>query len=340
MKIKDFIKKGSLITLSASIILAPVAEAIAKEYELNNSVQVYNKAENAKNRDKTVKTYPKGKYYIYKEVDGMINITKNEGKPGAWINPADNIKDIKFDKEAQKAKPVEKPTVKKETKTEVLEYIVKEKLAGYINSGNAKAEKNAVATLKPGKYHVYRRHNGMINLTKQVGVPGAWINPNTGKLEAVKTEVEVNTTVESPDVKIENTNFVKSGKYLLVKEINGYMNSDNAISGKNPVRKVEKGEYYIYKIFKNMINISKKENSPGIWVNPKDGVVVENVKVIVNMEEDQKPPKPKEVKENTDFEIGSEYELKEDTSGHIRATDALNKINKVSTVKKRDIYYL
>lgn len=61
-----------------------------KEYELLVSVPVYMSAKDAISGDNVVGYYDSGIYYIFNEVDGMINITKNKGIPGAWINPNDN----------------------------------------------------------------------------------------------------------------------------------------------------------------------------------------------------------------------------------------------------------
>lgn len=61
-----------------------------KEYELVVSVPVYMNAKDAISGDNVVGYYDSGIYYVFNEVDGMINITKNKGIPGAWINPNDN----------------------------------------------------------------------------------------------------------------------------------------------------------------------------------------------------------------------------------------------------------
>ena len=61
-----------------------------KEYELLVSVPVYMSAKDAISGSNVVGYYDSGIYYIFNEVDGMINITKNKGIPGAWINPNDN----------------------------------------------------------------------------------------------------------------------------------------------------------------------------------------------------------------------------------------------------------
>ena len=61
-----------------------------KEYELLVSVPVYMSAKDAISGSNVVGYYDSGIYYIFNEVDGVINITKNKGIPGAWINPNDN----------------------------------------------------------------------------------------------------------------------------------------------------------------------------------------------------------------------------------------------------------
>lgn len=72
-----------------------------KEYELLVSVPVYMSAKDAISGDNVVGYYDSGIYYVFNEVDGMINITKNKGIPGAWINPNDNkiVEDDKKDED-------------------------------------------------------------------------------------------------------------------------------------------------------------------------------------------------------------------------------------------------
>lgn len=59
-------------------------------YRLNKTVNVYLSAVNAKDNIGAITTYQAGEYYIYKVSNGMINITKNKGNPGGWINSIDN----------------------------------------------------------------------------------------------------------------------------------------------------------------------------------------------------------------------------------------------------------
>lgn len=56
-------------------------------YDLIQDTPTFINASDAKNDRNRRGTYYKGNYYIYKQHDGMLNITKKAGSPGAWINP-------------------------------------------------------------------------------------------------------------------------------------------------------------------------------------------------------------------------------------------------------------
>lgn len=55
-------------------------------------------------------------------------------------------------------------------------------------------------------------------------------------------------------------------KVTLAKSVKGYNTADNALKGKNPTVTYSSGEYYVYKFYKNAVNISKKKDVPGAWV--------------------------------------------------------------------------
>jgi hypothetical protein len=55
-------------------------------------------------------------------------------------------------------------------------------------------------------------------------------------------------------------------KVTLTKSVKGYNTADNALKGKNPTVTYGGGEYYVYKFYKNAVNISKKKGSAGAWV--------------------------------------------------------------------------
>lgn len=92
---KNF-KRVGVSLLAITLAAAPatnVALATGETYKLNNSVGTYTNAGDAANRSNRVSTYAAGNYYIYRKYDGMFNISKEDGTPGAWINPADNLAD-------------------------------------------------------------------------------------------------------------------------------------------------------------------------------------------------------------------------------------------------------
>lgn len=70
-------------------------------------------------------------------------------------------------------------TTTKSTTTEM--YKVVTNLPGYLTAADAKVDKNRKTTVKPGKYYVFNKSQGMINITSKKGVPGSWINPSKNK---------------------------------------------------------------------------------------------------------------------------------------------------------------
>lgn len=48
----------------------------------------------------------------------------------------------------------------------------------YMNAANAKNQNNSVGSYPAGTYYIYKKSDGMINITKTKGKAGAWINPN------------------------------------------------------------------------------------------------------------------------------------------------------------------
>lgn len=62
----------------------------AQEYTLNNKVNIYTNAVDASNGTNPSGTYSAGDYFIYKEYNGMYNISTIPASPGGWMNPQDN----------------------------------------------------------------------------------------------------------------------------------------------------------------------------------------------------------------------------------------------------------
>lgn len=59
-------------------------------YVVHSNINGYVNAANAKSRTKAASSVKPGSYHIYKQADGMFNVTTKVGVPGSWINPADN----------------------------------------------------------------------------------------------------------------------------------------------------------------------------------------------------------------------------------------------------------
>jgi len=59
-------------------------------YQVVTNVGAYLTADDARKGRKRKGTVSKGTYYIFNESAGMINLTRSKGKPGSWINPAQN----------------------------------------------------------------------------------------------------------------------------------------------------------------------------------------------------------------------------------------------------------
>ncbi|MFM1580747.1 hypothetical protein ABGF48_00835 [Helcococcus bovis] len=235
MNTGDYIKKGSLVTLSAAVLLSQ-SVVFAEEYKLNNSVQVYSEAINAKNRINSIKTFPKGKYYIFKKDYGMLNISKKENVQGLWINPKDNI-ELNINNLYEDGNIGE-------------EFVLSEEVLGYMSSDDAVSDKNPVNTVFPAIYKIYNKSKGMINITLDEGQPGTWINPNktlSSKIETINVD-----------------------KINLDTKLDGYMNADDANNFENSVTIVEPGSYYIYRSYNGMINVTMIKDEPGVWINPKN----------------------------------------------------------------------
>lgn len=191
MELKKISKIGASFLLSASLLILPLSN-VAKasdEYELENSVKAYYNSDNAKEKKNPRSVYKAGKYYIYRTYNGMVNITKTPGIAGGWIDPKDN-KSLSANKLLEKLDDSKKAvgTVIKDKQ----EFNVKVKTFGYMNAKDAKKLKNHVNIIYPGNYYIYETYNGMINITKEKGVAGSWVNPNSKK--DVKPSIPVTKT--------------------------------------------------------------------------------------------------------------------------------------------------
>lgn len=56
-------------------------------------------------------------------------------------------------------------------------YTLTKDVPGYYTAEDARLGRNRRTTVRKGTYYIYKRHNGMINVSKRIGSPGSWINP-------------------------------------------------------------------------------------------------------------------------------------------------------------------
>lgn len=195
----------------------PVTEVVSvatdnsDTFILTSPTKKYITAGNAASNTSPVGSYGPGSYYIYKEYNGMLNISKVKGRPGAWVNVEKTPNNIEEKVESTVEKTT--TTVEKTTTTKEGEKIEEKsspttvgenyKLLGstykYANAGDAMAKVNALGSYGSGSYYIYKEYNGMINITKTPGVPGAWINPNGSSSEGATkaTETKQATTQET-----------------------------------------------------------------------------------------------------------------------------------------------
>lgn len=62
-------------------------------------------------------------------------------------------------------------------------YVVVTTVKGYSTSNSAANDINARGIVTAGTYFVYNKANGMVNVTKEAGKPGSWINPTENTLD-------------------------------------------------------------------------------------------------------------------------------------------------------------
>jgi len=173
---------------------------------------------------------------------------------------------------------------------------------GYYTAADAAAGKDARVNVTAGDYWVYTLASGMVNITKTSGYPGSWINPNG---TTVATPPPTTPAPQTPKV---------GGKYTLSKSVAGYYTAADAVAKKNERVTVLAGEYTIYNMALDMLNVTKVANMPGSWINP---------------ETNGAPTTPV---------IGGKYTITKSYPGYYTSTDALNKQNQKATLTAGEYY--
>lgn len=136
-------------------------------FRLETSSLVYATAVDAMNKTNPKSTYEANLYYIYTTYKGMINITRTEGVPGAWINPSGLSQDV-----------VAGPILSIEGKIEKnTSYPLYKTLNGYGSSTNALTATNPLVTLTTGNYYIQDNIDNMLLLSESKDGKGFWMNP-------------------------------------------------------------------------------------------------------------------------------------------------------------------
>lgn len=139
---------------------APAPPA-AGSYTLARAVPGYVSAADAASRKNSNSTAPAGTYAVFNQASGMINVTRVAGQPGWWINPGDNT-----------------PQPSPAPPTSNGAYTVNRSIPGYVNAGDAAKHQNSNSMVPVGTYSIFNQSQGMLNVTRQAGSPGWWINPS------------------------------------------------------------------------------------------------------------------------------------------------------------------
>lgn len=256
---KNSLKKIGYTLLATAVVstslLPSISDAANRKYKLNKSVKTFISTDDASRGVNVRGTYGAGEYYIYKELNDYVNISRSEGVPGAWVKKSDNGKTLV----AQSSSRVEKQEIVTVSGKKV-------KLSSptkiYFSADDAKAQRNSRGTYAAGEYYVYKNFNGAYNISRVANQPGGWVN----SVEKIVTKVEIPVVKENT-----STTKVESGKYKLDGSKAGYITAEYAKGGRNASTTLAAGEYYIYKSFEGMLNLSKQKNVPGAWINPNSG---------------------------------------------------------------------
>lgn len=134
------------------------APAPSNSYTVNKPIPGYVNASDAASRRNSNSTVPKGTYAIFNQAQGMINVTRQAGVAGWWINPGDN---------GAAAAPGQSGN----------NYTLGAATPGYADSIKARNRTGANSTVPAGTYRITNQANGATHIVRLDGSGGWWINP-------------------------------------------------------------------------------------------------------------------------------------------------------------------
>lgn len=236
--LQKYMRGGSQPTAQPPAVPASGAQQPAgngTSYAVNVEVAGYVNAANAAARVGSNSRVPVGVYFVYNQSGGMVNISRTQGVPGWWINPADNGA-------ASAPNPVEAPSG---------HWNIAREIDGFYTAADAANHNSARTKVEPGDYFVFNTSQGMVNVTKVYGAPGSWINPadNSGG----------GTNSNNSDA---------GSTFNLGHATAGYTTAGNAANGSNSNSNVQPGLYAVFNRAQGMVNITRSAGVPGWWINP------------------------------------------------------------------------
>lgn len=188
--------KFGVKTVAATVLTLTLFTGLAsakERFTLDRNVDIHLNAYDAKTGRNSIGKYSAGEYYIYREFNGAINISKNEKLPGAWIYKEEKVEE-NSDKEENKT---QENSIVKVSENEVE---LTDSVKIYMTANNSLTGRNPVGTYSEGKYKIFYKVDGAINITKKEGVPGGWISieQNEQETEISETTIEVNEPSYEP----------------------------------------------------------------------------------------------------------------------------------------------
>lgn len=125
--------------------------------------------------------------------------------------------------------------------------ILVDKILIYSNASDAKSNKNSKGYYSKGVYYIFNETNGMINITKTIGVAGAWINPNDNKITNNLPPKE-DIVEEIPDELIKEETLDKEDQPVI----------DEPLEEIKTIEEVIKKENIFIRIMKSIVNFILK----------------------------------------------------------------------------------
>lgn len=138
---------------------------------------------------------------------------------------------------------------------------------------------------------------------------------------------------------------IKAGdSYKLTVSVTGHTNAADAKSGSNVIKTMQTGNYYVYKVYDGMFNISFVKGVAGAWINPAKNTGVTSpaptpppTTVPTPVTKPTPPPVTVPTPEpitppQVQIQAGDSYTVKTSTNGYLTAADAQAGTNAARTV--------